>query len=105
MRAVIADPNNTLYLSSASTWELVIKSRLGKIALPEPPGVFLEKQLRTNVVDPLPITIAHTIGLVSLPNLHKDPFDRILVAQAIHEDLTLITDDAWIRQYDVKTMA
>lgn len=102
IRAVIDDPNNHLYLSAASTWEIVIKSQLGKIVLPESPERFIIKQLRENAVDAIPITVPHTIYLLELPLIHKDPFDRLLIAQASYENLTIITDDPLIKQYSVK---
>ena len=104
IREAMADPANRLYLSAASTWEMVIKSRLGKLDLPGPPDVFIREQLRMNAIYPLPITVEHTTCLASLPNIHRDPFDRMLVAQAIYEDLTLVTDDPAIRKYPAKIL-
>lgn len=101
---VIADSDNELYLSSASTWEMIIKSTLGKLSLPASPEIFVNEQLQLNAISPLPITIEHTFALATLPMLHKDPFDRMLIAQAIHENLTLITDDPIIKQYPVKVL-
>ena len=105
MRQAITDRRNHLYLSAASTWEMVIKSRLGKLVLPEPPATFIEAQLRVNAIDPLPITIQHTMEVAALPAIHRDPFDRMLIAQANSDHLVLITDDALIRQYPVKVLA
>jgi PIN domain nuclease of toxin-antitoxin system len=102
MRAVIKDTGNQLFLSSASTWEMIIKWRLGRLELPEPPDDFIQQQLRINALTPLAITIEHTLHLAKLPNLHKDPFDRMLVAQASLEDLILLTDDPLVKQYQVK---
>ena len=104
MLEAIADPANQLYLSAASTWEMMIKSRLGKLRLPSAAESFIADQLRSNRVEPLPITIEHTLALGSLESFHKDPFDRMLIAQARHENLTLLTDDPLIRQYRVKTL-
>jgi PIN domain nuclease of toxin-antitoxin system len=103
IREAIADPGNRLYLSAASTWEIIIKSRLGKLVLPDSPQDLIEKQLRMNAVEPLPITIDHTLSLASLPDIHKDPFDRMLIAQANCEGLTLMSDDPLIKQYQVST--
>lgn len=104
LRRAIADPDNHLYLSSASAWEMVIKASLGKLALPDPPETFIRAQLLSNAVEALPVTIDHTIRLASLPYIHRDPFDRMLVAQANCETLTLATDDPAIRHYDVNTL-
>jgi len=103
MLEAIGDPANQLYLSAATTWEMMIKSRLGKLRLPSAAEAFIAGGLRRSRVEPLPIAIEHTLALASLEGLHKDPFDRMLIAQARHEDLTLITDDPLIRQYRVRT--
>ncbi len=103
-RDAITDPTNELFLSAASTWEIMIKARLGKLVLPERPEAFIDNQLATNRVEPLPITVQHTMGLKSLEDVHKDPFDRILIAQANCGDLVLITDDPWIKKYAVSTL-
>jgi len=103
MLEAIVDPANQLYLSAASTWEMMIKSRLGKLRLPSGAEAFIARGLRRHRVEPLPITIAHTLALASLESVHKDPFDRMLIAQARHDNLTLMTDDPLIRQYRVRT--
>ena len=103
-RDAIADPANRLYLSAASTWEIMIKARLGKLALPECPEAFIDRQLGANAMEPLPITVQHTMGLKSLEDVHKDPFDRMLIAQANDEDMVLITDDPLIKKYAVRTL-
>jgi PIN domain nuclease of toxin-antitoxin system len=101
---VIADSDNELYLSSASTWEMVIKSAIGKLSLPASPATFIKDQLILNEITPLPITIEHTFALASLPMLHKDPFDRMLIAQTNYENLTLVTDDPTIKKYHVNVL-
>jgi len=101
---VIADSDNELYLSSASTWEMIIKSAIGKLSLPASPEMFIRNQLYLNEITPLYITIEHTFALATLPMIHKDPFDRMLIAQAIYEDLTLVTDDPTIKQYHVNVL-
>ncbi len=104
MREEIEKPTNQLFLSAASTWEMMIKATLKKLTLPEPPEAVIRKHLQLNAVDPLPIVVAHTMDVGSLPNIHRDPFDRMLVAQARCEDLTLMTDDKLIRQYPVQVL-
>ena len=96
------DPETTLLLSHVSVWEIQIKSQLGKLALPVPLLTLIEQQ--RNGIELLPITINHIVGIGSLPNLHGDPFDRLLIAQARTENASLITDDHWIRQYAVTTI-
>ena len=104
MRATIADPNHDVYVSAASAWEMTIKSSIGKLTLPSSPERWIKEQLRLNAFLPLPISIEHALAVASLPPLHKDPFDRIIIAQANVEGLTLITDDAIIPQYAVKVL-
>jgi PIN domain nuclease of toxin-antitoxin system len=102
-RQIIADSTTELFFSSASAWEIIIKSTIGKLSLPENPTGWIRKHLDLNRINALPITLEHALMLHELPNLHKDPFDRIMVAQARCEDLTIITDDEWIPKYAVKT--
>jgi PIN domain nuclease of toxin-antitoxin system len=101
---IISDPDNLIYVSSASTWEIVIKSSVGKIVLPESPENFIWNQIDINDFNILNIKVAHTLGVLALPMIHKDPFDRILIAQAKSENMIIITDDALIKQYDVKVL-
>lgn len=100
---IIADSTSDLLFSSASAWEIVIKATLGKLSLPENAAEWIRKHLDLNRITALPITVEHALMLHELPNLHKDPFDRIMVAQARCENLTIITDDQWIQKYAVKT--
>ena len=102
-RQIIADSTTELFFSSASAWEIIIKSTIGKLSLPENPTGWIRKHLDLNRINALPITLEHALMLHELPNLHKDPFDRIMVAQARCEDLTILTDDEWIPRYAVKT--
>lgn len=101
---IIRNKDNTLYLSAASTWEMIIKAGVGKLSLPESPSSFIIKQLKLNEIYMLNITLKHTLALAELPLIHKDPFDRILIAQAKCENCTFITDDALIKRYDVNVV-
>ena len=103
-RQLFRDPDNDIYLSAASGWEITIKHQLGKLPLPVPPQEFVPAQRLAHRIDALPITEAAAIQLASLPDRHRDPFDRILVCQAITEGLVIVTPDALIRQYPVRTM-
>lgn len=96
----LRDPRNQVFVSAATVWEMAIKAALGKLKTPDD----LEDQLRLNRFDVLPITFAHARTVEHLPLLHRDPFDRMLVAQATHEGLTLITRDARVQQYAVSWM-
>ena len=102
---VIADGKNTILLSSASAWEISIKHALGKLRLPGPPESYVPKRLESNCMTVLPITLHHALSVSSLPPLHRDPFDRLLIAQARIEDLTIITADKAIEQYEVPVLS
>jgi PIN domain nuclease of toxin-antitoxin system len=103
-REAIAAGSNEAFVSAASTWEIVTKSRLGRLEIPDPADHFVTSQLEANAFQALSITVRHTLGLASLPDLHRDPFDRMLVAQAIAEELTLVTGDRAVRAYPVPTI-
>ena len=101
VRAIIADPRAENFVSLASIWEISIKLGLGKLTpLPDEPEVLIS----TSELLPLNIEINHAKLAGRLPLLHRDPFDRMLVAQAQIEDLILITDDCKIEKYDVATL-
>jgi PIN domain nuclease of toxin-antitoxin system len=103
-RNAMLDSRSTLYLSSASLWEIVIKSAIGKLRLPENTEAFVHKHLKAARITELPITFKHAFHLQHLPDHHKDPFDRMLVAQALTEKLTILTIDPLIAQYSAKTL-
>jgi len=100
-RAHIQDPNNEVYLSVVSVWEATIKYQLGKLPLPESPEIYLPKQRIRHQIDSLPINEASITNLIKLPPLHRDPFDRLLICQAIQHDLTIITADQEIINYPI----
>jgi PIN domain nuclease of toxin-antitoxin system len=103
-RTVIADGDNELFFSAASGWKIAIKARLGKIQLPSDPASFVPKQLRINAVEPLAVQMTHALHVYLLPKHHRDPFDRILVAQAQVERMAIITADQQITQYAVEIL-
>ena len=96
-RDAIADPANIVAVSAASAWEISIKKALGKLAAPDD----LEQQVQTGGFLPLPITIAHGVAAGQLPHHHEDPFDRMLIAQAHIEGLTIVTRDKRFDAYGV----
>jgi PIN domain nuclease of toxin-antitoxin system len=98
VRGLIADTDNELVFSAASVWEIAIKSALGRADFPYDPTL-LRRGLLDNGYEELSVTSAHAVTAASLPPIHKDPFDRMLVAQAIVEGITLITADARVAQY------
>lgn len=99
--ALCEDKTNILLLSLASVWEMQIKVQLGKITLHMPLPEIIESQQQTNQVEVLPIVLAHIFALGTLPDHHKDPFDRLLIAQAMAEDVSIISHDAAMAQYPV----
>lgn len=101
---VISNGNNQLFLSAASCWEIVIKAKLGKIELPAKADIFIADQLVDNTIQSLPILASHALHIFNLPNHHRDPFDRMIVAQSQLEKLPIITSDSLIAKYDVKTI-
>ncbi len=100
-RAAIADPTNDVFVSAATAWEISIKRALGKLRAPDD----LTAQLETNAFKPLPISVDHAIAAGSLPRHHDDPFDRMLIAQALLEQLTVVTRDPRFAPYDVRLLA
>lgn len=100
-RIVIAGGRNQLLFSHASFWEIAIKISNGKLRLPEPTTELIQRA-RCRA---LPITAEHIDSIVHLPHLHRDPFDRMLIAQAKVEDLVLVTRDEDILKYDIPTLA
>ena len=100
----IVDYRNEIYLSAASSWEIVIKYGLGRLYLKEPPSSFIPSQRRMHRIASLPISEEATMHVGKLPLLHRDPFDRVLIAQAIAEDLTIVTPDRVMREYPVSVL-
>lgn len=103
-RAAFTDPTNEVYLSAASVWEIVVKHRLGRLPLPAPPDRFVPAQRVAHGIEPLAIQEEAALHIARLPDLHRDPFDRMLVAQALVGGLTVVTPDETIRQYAVHTL-
>lgn len=100
-RSLIENTRNTVCVSAASAWEIGIKKALGKLGAPDD----LENQIRDARFIPLQVTIAHGLAVGELPRLHGDPFDRLLVAQAKLENLTLVTRDERLGEYGVPILA
>ena len=104
-RAIVQDVRNNIFLSAASAWEIAIKYQLGKLPLPEPPASYVPDRMRRSGTLPLPVENAHTLRTADLPDHHRDPFDRVLVAQAQLLDLTIITADDQLSAYEVAVVA
>jgi len=102
--ALCQDQSNTLLLSVASIWEMQIKLQLGKLKLSLSLAEVIEGQQQLNNLDLLPVLLEHVLHLEGLPLHHKDPFDRLLIAQANIENAALVSDDPVIRNYQVKLL-
>jgi PIN domain nuclease of toxin-antitoxin system len=100
-RKLISGPRNEIYLSAASAWELAIKAGIGRLRLAENLEDFVTEQLALNGIRVLPVHLRHALHVSTLPGIHGDPFDRILVAQAQIEDLVLVSGDKQIARYAV----
>ncbi len=99
-RKAIGDGGNTVYVSAAVVWEIAIKRALGKLDAPDD----LEAAMSANRFLPLPITIPHALAVEALPDHHRDPFDRLLIAQAHHEGFTFVSRDRHVAHYRVSSI-
>ena len=99
---IYLDAGNTIFISMASLWELAIKSSLGKISLEKTLEDFTEEHIRGNDINILDIHLTHIIRIEQLPFHHRDPFDRLIIAQAIEDKLTIIGNDAAFDSYNIK---
>ncbi|MCV7379825.1 twitching motility protein PilT [Mycobacterium alsense] len=100
-RILVEDVRTTLFFSAASAWEIAIKYRLGKLALPDSPGLYVPDRMRRSATFALPVDPGHALRTAELPDHHRDPFDRLLIAQAQQLDLTILTADTQFSAYDV----
>jgi PIN domain nuclease of toxin-antitoxin system len=98
------NPENEVFLSSVSTWEIAVKSALGRLSLPEPPAAYVPRQRRNHGIDELPLEEEASLHLIRLPPLHRDPFDRMLVCQAIVGGMVVLTPDESLTQYPVRSL-
>ncbi len=100
-RKLIEDEANRVFLSAASLWEIAIKVSLGKLALSEPFETLIPAQLEMNSIEMLGISVSHTSQVASLPFHHRDPFDRLLVSQALTEEIPIVSADEALDTYGV----
>ena len=101
---VFSDPKNEVYLSAVSAWEINVKYHLGKLSLPLSPDKFISKERKRHMITRLDLFEYDTSHLYKLPTPHKDPFDRMLVCQAIEHSLTILTPDPLITQYPIRSV-
>lgn len=100
---LVTDRRNVLLLSAASSWEIAVKYSIGKLPLPEAPLDYVPERMRRSGVQGLPVDHADALHIALLPPHHRDPFDRLLVAQAQRQRLPILTSDASFDAYDVET--
>ncbi len=103
-RELFEDPGNEVSLSAVSAWEVALKHAAGKLPLPAPPGQFVMHQRKAHGIVALPLDEEAAAHLPRLPALHRDPFDRMLVCQAIAHGLSILTPDLQISQYPVRIL-
>ena len=97
----IREKSNEAYLSVVSVWEALVKFQIGKLALPEPADAYINDRRNAHRIAILPLEVEAVARLLSLPPHHRDPFDRMLICQALHHELTLVTIDSQLRRYPV----
>ena len=102
-RAMFSDPGNLVYLSAVSAWEITVKHKLGRLPLSESPETYVPKERAKHRILPLDLTESSVLVLERLPDLHADPFDRMLVCQAIAHGMVLLTPDTQIQAYPVNS--
>ena len=103
-RNLIDNPANELFLSAASVWEIAIKYSIGRLELMVPPEEYVPEQRRLHHIEPLPISERDALQVGKLPDIHRDPFDRLILAQAMVQDMAVVTNDSLMRRYAVPTL-
>jgi len=103
-KLMFQDEGNVVYLSSVSAWEIMVKNGLGKLPLPDRADDFIQQQCKNHFIETLPLETKAVFHLRHLPNHHRDPFDKMLICQAIEHDFTILTNDEMIVKYPVSTI-
>jgi len=101
---IIEDGESELYFSTVSSWEIAIKARLGKYELPESPDRYVTRKLAVQGISSLPVMLDHSLKVFHLPRYHHDPFDHLLMAQAIVEGMVILTSDREFAKYPVEVL-
>jgi PIN domain nuclease of toxin-antitoxin system len=101
---ILASAEEEIYFSAASSWEIAIKTKLGKFRLPEVPGRYVPKRMAEQGIRSLPINQSHSLRVYDLPLHHFDPFDRMIIAQAMVEGMVILTSDGAFRKYPVEVV-
>jgi PIN domain nuclease of toxin-antitoxin system len=103
-RSLIEDSGNELLLSVASVWEMAIKASLGKLQFTQPLDKVIPEHLSANLIDLFPVTLSHALRVAGLPFHHRDPFDRMLIAQGLHEGISILSSDEAFDLYGVSRL-
>ena len=103
-RKAIARREEEVFVSAASAWEIAVKTALGRLKLPQPPGRLVPRHIKASGFQPLPIRVEHALRVHDLPDHHHDPFDRLLIAQAVEDRLAIVTADGQFRRYPVRVI-
>jgi PIN domain nuclease of toxin-antitoxin system len=103
-RDVMADVSHDVFLSAVTSWEVAIKAASGKLHLPEPPDLYVPRRMASQGLRPLAVSHGHALAVFTLPAHHRDPFDRLLIAQAKVEEMTLISADRIFDRYPVQLL-
>jgi len=103
-REIIRDGRNELFLSAASGWEIAIKAGIGRLDLQGEPEKLIPEQMLLNEIQGLPVQMSHALHVHALPEHHRDPFDRMLVAQCQLEEMPIITSDPQIAEYEIEVV-
>ena len=101
LKLMVSDLNNEVYLSVVSEWEIIVKHQLGKLPLPQPPKTYLPQARQRHGIIALPLDETAVLRLTELPPIHRDPFDRMLICQAVEHNLTLLTVDNTVLSYPI----
>ncbi len=101
---LLRSPSHELLLSAASGWEIAIKYGLGRLPLPDPPAIYVPDRMRRSGTSPLPVEHSHVLRVADLPDHHRDPFDRLLVAQSQLLGVPVVTADRALDAYDIETI-
>jgi PIN domain nuclease of toxin-antitoxin system len=104
VKKILLDNSSTLLLSSVSSFEIAVKSRLGKLRVKGNLARIIPDHMKINNVETLELSHAHALATLTLPLIHKDPFDRLLISQARHERISILTPDEQIARYEIKTI-
>ena len=104
IRGHIRNPENEVFVSVVSFWEILVKYQLGKLPLPQPPHEYLPVQRERHLLSSLPLDEGSVMHLAKLPSIHRDPFDRMLICQTIEHNLTLVTADEVVASYPISVL-